>query len=75
MAALLRHIEGRVASIEQRKDELVDEIQLAVDMVCKVKDVISGSDETHTLPRGPFISRGFESSISIWSSFSILEVP
>ena len=33
MAALLRHIEGRVASIEQRKNDLVDEIQLAVDMV------------------------------------------
>ena len=35
MAALLRHIEGRVASIEQRKNFLIDEIQLAVDMVCK----------------------------------------
>ena len=34
VAALLRHIEGRVASIEQRKDDLLDEIQLAVDMVC-----------------------------------------
>ena len=27
------------------------------------------------LYRGPFFSRGFESSISIWSSCSILEVP
>ena len=52
MAALLRHIEGRVASIEQRKDDLVDEIQLAVDMVCvcKVNDIISRLHEIHALP-------------------------
>lgn len=34
ITALLRHIEGRVASIEQKKSNLIDEIQLAVDMVC-----------------------------------------
>lgn len=33
ITALLRHIEGRVASIEQKKSSLIDEIQLAVDMV------------------------------------------
>ena len=38
VAALLRHIEGRVASIEQRKNDLVDEIQLAVDMVCVCRE-------------------------------------
>ena len=57
MAALLRHIEGRVASIEQRKDELVDEIQLAVDMVCvcKVNDIISGLHEIHVLSKVVFV--------------------